>query len=159
MKASVTVTRTSGQQQFAARLEKLKKAEVLVGIPQDKSLRTTGEVTNAQLLFIHTNGSPLRNITARPVIQPAIKAPDNAKRISAELKQAAQSILEGDPDAAHQHLEKAGTLGANASKRWFTDPRNGWRGNAESTIEAKGSDKPLIDTGELRRDLTYVVKD
>lgn len=159
MKASASLTRKSGQQAFASRLEKLKRAAVYVGIPQDKNLRTSGEVTNAQLLYLHTNGSPLRNIPARPVIEPAIKSPDNSARISTELNAAAKSILDGDADAAHQHLERAGTLGANAAKRWFTDPRNGWAPNSPVTIAEKGSDKPLIDTGELRRDITYVVKD
>ena len=31
--------------------------------------------------------------------------------------------------------------------------------NAPATIEMKGSDKPLIDTGQLRSSITYVVKD
>lgn len=159
MKASASVTRKSGADAFAARLEKLKQARVYVGIPQDANLRTIGEVTNAQLLFIHTNGSALRGIPARPVIQPAIAKPENKERIVAELHQAAHSALAGDADATREHLAKAGTLGANAAKRWFTDPDNGWAPNAPSTIAAKGSDKPLIDTGELRRDITYVVKD
>jgi hypothetical protein len=159
MKASASVTRKSGAAAFGARLEKLKKAAVYVGIPQANDLRTVGEVTNAQLLYIHTNGSALRSIPARPVIQPAIAVPENKERITAELKQAAHSTLEGDEQAAHEHLVKAGTLGANAAKRWFTDPSNGWAPNAPSTIAEKGSNKPLIDTGELRRDITYVVKD
>lgn len=159
MKASASVTRKSGAAAFAARLEKLKQAAVYVGIPQAANLRTVGEVTNSQLLYIHTNGSPLQHIPPRPVIQPAIAKPDNKALITSELKQAAHSTLEGDADAARDYLAKAGTLGANASKRRFTDPDNGWQGNAESTIKAKGSDKPLIDTGELRRDITYVVKD
>jgi hypothetical protein len=159
VKASVSVTRKSGQPTFSARLDKLKRCAVFVGIPQDKNVRTVSEVTNAQLLYIHTHGSPLNHIPARPVIEPAIKAKDNAARISTELNAAAKSILDGNPDEARQYLDKAGTLGANAAKRWFVDERNGWQSNTESTIERKGSDKPLIDTGELRRDITYVVKD
>jgi hypothetical protein len=160
LKATASVTRTSGAAAFAARLEKLKKAAVYVGIPQDANLRTVGEVTNAQLLFIHTHGSALQHIPARPVIEPAINAPDNKALISAELNLAAKATLEGDADAAYKHLASAGTLGANASKRWFTDSRNGWAPNAPSTIAEKGSDQPLIGiTGELRRDITYVVKD
>lgn len=159
MKASASVTRKSGAGIFAARLEKLKSAAVYVGIPQDKNLRTVGEVTNAQLLFIHTHGSALQHIPARPVIQPAIAKAENKERITAELKQAAHTTLEGDEQAAHEHLAKAGTLGANAAKRYFTDPDNGWAPNAPATIAEKGSDKPLIDTGELRRDITYVVKE
>jgi hypothetical protein len=144
---------------LAEALKKLQKAAVYVGIPADRSLRTGDDVTNAQLLYTHTHGSPLQNIPARPVIEPAIAAEDNAARISAELKQAAQSALASDTEAMHLHLEKAGQLGENAAKRWFTDPRNNWAPNAPATVEEKGSDKPLIDTGELRRSITHVVKD
>ena len=34
---------------------------------------------------------------------------------------------------------------------------NGWKPNAPSTIKAKGSDKPLIDTGELRKSIRGIV--
>jgi hypothetical protein len=159
LKPSITVSSKNNMPKLAEALKKLQRAAVYVGIPADHSLRTGEDVTNAQLLYIHTHGSPLQNIPARPVIEPAIAAEDNASRISAELKQAAQSALEADPRAMHQHLEKAGQLGENAAKRWFTDPRNHWAPNAPATIEEKGSDKPLIDTGELRRSITHVVKD
>jgi len=159
LKASASVSRTSNVGKLEDRLKKLQRAAVFVGIPQDHTLRTVGEVTNAQLLYIHTHGSPLRNIPARPVIEPAIAAPDNKARITAELTQAAHSALEGDADATHLHLERAGQLGENASKRWFTDGRNHWAPNAPATIERKGSDRQLIDTGELRRNITHVVKD
>jgi hypothetical protein len=144
---------------LAEALKRLQEAAVYVGIPADHSLRTGDDITNAQLLYIHSHGSPLQNIPARRVIEPAIEAPDNKARINAELKQAAQAALEGKPEDVHQHLEKAGQLGENASKRWFTDPRNNWAPNAPATIEEKGSDKPLIDTGEMRRSITHVVKD
>jgi hypothetical protein len=42
-------------------------------------------------------------------------------------------------------------------KLWFEDSRNNWPPLAESTIKAKGSDKPLQDTGKMRDAITYVV--
>jgi hypothetical protein len=50
-------------------------------------------------------------------------------------------------------------LGQNIVRAWFVDPKNGWPENSPITIAAKGSDKPLIDTGELRKAITYVVGD
>ena len=100
-----------------------------------------------------------QKIPPRPVLEPAINAPDNKANIAAELKLAAQGVLEGRPADATQHLSKAGQVGSNAAKRWFTDPRNGWPANAPSTIKAKGSDRPMIDTGELRRAITHVVEE
>lgn len=144
---------------LAAALKKLQNAAVYIGIPAENSLRTDGDISNSQLLYIQSKGSPLQNIPARPVIEPAIESPDNKARISAEMKQAAQAALQEDLESMHQHLESAGQLGENAAKAFFTSPLNHWAPDAPSTIEEKGSDKPLIATGELRRSITHVVKD
>jgi hypothetical protein len=159
MKTSASVTRKSGAEEFAARLEKLKIAAVYVGIPADRNLRSDSEVTNSQLLYIQSKGSPLQNIPPRPVIEPAIESPDNRSLIADEMKQAAQSALEGDAEGMHQHLENAGQLGENAAKAFFTDPLNQWAPDAPSTIEEKGSSQPLVDTGSMRSSITHVVQE
>ena len=74
------------------------------------------------------------------------------------LKEAILKALEGDTDGAMAGMERAGTQGENAVKGWFTNPKNSWAENAESTIKQKGSSKPLIDTGQLRKSITHVVK-
>jgi hypothetical protein len=162
---------------------------VLVGIPEDGNARKPkpGEkaqpINNAALLFILTNGSPMHNIPATPVIEPAINAPDNKKRITGLLRQACEAELSGDHSLAQELMAKAGMAGSNAAKRWFRDPRNGWPPNADSTINrklgklsdkkreaaidaivaAKGDTTGIvtrnIDKGELRRAITYVVLD
>lgn len=144
-----------GKQRVAAQLAALGKMDVLVGIPEEKASRNAPDVNNAELMYIHTNGSPMKRIPARPVIEPAIEA--NRPAIVNELQQAMAAVLAEDPAQALQHLNAAGMVGRNASIRWFTDPRNGWPPNAPSTIARKGSDQPLIDTGQLRRAITYVV--
>lgn len=146
-----------------ARLEMLAKSDVLVGIPQAKNSRrghgAGNRIGNAELLYIHTNGSPIRGIPARPVIEPAIQASGNKEPIQLELKLAAIAIMShGDPAEAFQHLSKAGMIGVNAARQWFFDPRNNWAPNAPSTIRRKGSSQPLIDTGSLRAAITYVVR-
>lgn len=144
---------------LTAALKRLQNAAVYIGIPAENSLRTDGEITNSQLLYIQSKGSPLQNIPARPVIEPALESPDNKARISAEMKQAAQAALQADLEAMHQHLENAGQLGENAVKAFFTSPLNHWEPDAPSTIEEKGSDKPLVDSGEMRRSITHIVAD
>ena len=47
--------------------------DVYVGIQQKDTSREDDDDTNAELLFIHTNGSPENNIPPRPVIDPAIR--------------------------------------------------------------------------------------
>lgn len=168
-------------------LARLAGNQVLVGIPEDKnSRRRRGKrqpIGNAQLLYILTNGSPVRGLPATPIIEPAIEAPDNRERIEKILRQAAEAELAGQHQEALDLMARAGTAGANAAKRWFTDPRNGWPANALSTINRKldrlsnkkreaaidqivaqkgdttGVVTRNIDTGDLRRNLTYVVVD
>lgn len=122
----------------------------------NKSMLST--VNNAQLMYIHSKGSPVNHIPARPVIEPAIMASPNKEAIAFQLSKATQASLEGKPGQVLSRLAKAGMAGSNASKAWFTDSRNNWAPNKPATIRAKGSSKPLIDTGALRASITYVVK-
>jgi hypothetical protein len=54
-------------------------------------------------------------------------------------------------------MQRAALAGQNAARKWFTDPRNNWKPNALSTIRAKGSDKPGIDTGAMRAAIQGIV--
>jgi len=113
---------------------------------------------SALQMYITAHGSPLWSIPPRPIIEPAIEAPGNKEPIAEDLGKAAKAVLNGNPAEARQHLREAGQEAENAVRDWFDDPRNGWPVNAPSTIKEKGSDRPLIDTGELRKKITYVVK-
>ena len=110
----------------------------------------------ALALYIHSKGSSMFAVPPRPIIEPAIEA--NKKVIEAELKLAAAAALSGDKAATERHLRLAGMTAQNVVRAWFTDSRNHWPPNAPSTIKRKGSDKPLIDTGQLRKAMTYVVE-
>lgn len=133
---------------------------VLVGIPQKETTREGEEITNAELLFIHTNGSPVNNIPARPVIEPAIKY--NKDRISEMLRKSAQAFIDGSRIKAYEQLERVGIYAQNICRGWFTNPNNGWPPNSPSVIKVKmkkgaTEPRPLIDTGELRKSITYVI--
>lgn len=153
---TVKVTESGDLGDFRKAIKHLGEMKAFVGIPEAATSRPGEVVTNAELMYIHTNGSPLKNIPARPVIEPGIEVSDNRKMIVDELEQVAKNELDGKPDEAIAHLIMAGTVGSNAAKRWFRDPRNGWAPNAPMTIARKGSDRPLINTGELRRAITHV---
>jgi hypothetical protein len=141
-----------------AKLAQIAKSEVYVGVPEDETERKkTTEVTNAGLLYIHTHGSPLQGIPARPVIEPALEADDNKALITKKLGETARAVLASKPSEAKTLLKQAGMEGSNAAKRWFTDSRNAWAADSAETIERKGSDRPLIDTAQLRRSITYLV--
>lgn len=133
---------------------------LLIGIPQKKTIREDEAITNAELLFIHTNGSPINNVPARPVIEPALE--DDMERLTSMLKDFANEAIEGNFEEAQKQLEKTGMRAQNVCRNWFTNADNNWPENAPSVRERKikkGSTepRPLIDTGELRKSIIYVV--
>ena len=117
--------------------------------------RKINDLTNAQKMFINSKGSPATNMPPRPVLEPAIE--DKFDQISEVIKQGAIKGLEGDMEGMLEDFDMAGLMGQTASINWFDNPKNGWAPNAESTIKKKGSNAPLIDTGAMRKAITYVV--
>ena len=169
-------------------LKNLSKIDVLVGIPEDESSREGGKVTNAELAFIHTKGSPLKRIPARPFVEPAIEDSENAEMISVELRKAVESALDGDKDKMGKALVRAGMQGQNAVRDWFTSPKNNWAPNSPYTVLMKlrktnssiakdavryvdeggkleditgleGMTQPMIDTNQLRKAVTFVIRE
>lgn len=107
-------------------------------------------------LWLREHGSPAYRIPPRPLIEPALMA--YKEQISNYMLKAVKSYLTGDKDLFKERLIKVGKFARRVVRRiWFDDPRNNWPPNAESTIKAKGSDHPMIDTSELRQSITYVV--
>lgn len=171
-----------------SRLRGLQKRHIYVGIPQATNSRKGGEIGNAELLYIHTHGirrrpmieemnqdmargikysaafslyiqshgSPLWHSPPRPVIEPALAA--NKVRIAAEFKKIYQATAAADGDGVERAITRTGLLAQNVCREWFDDPRNNWPANSPVTIAKKKSDKPLIDTGSMRKAITYVVR-
>lgn len=131
------------------------KLDLLVGVPQEKTERegNSEPITNAELMFIHTNGSPVRNIPKRPTIEPTIE--ENKERISEMFKKAVNKVLANKGDG-RADLEKIGLWTVNKIKAKFGSDE--LVPNAPSTIAQKGDNNPLIDTGQLRNSITYVIR-
>lgn len=171
------------------KVEALTKKRVLVGIPQAAASRGGDGVNNAELLYVHTHGvraplmrekmqanldagmlysaahslfvhtfgSPAWAIPPRPVLEPAIK--DSREAIGKKIAGAYRAAMRGDAVGAERGLELAGTVAANAARAWFENPKNKWPPNSEQMVKRKGSNRPLIDTGEMRKAITYVIRD
>lgn len=110
-------------------------------------------------MYLQAHGSPLWQSPPRPIIEPAIEKKENKRILGEELGKAAQKALEGDAQSAQAQLEITGMTAQNIVRGWWDDPENNWPANTEETIENKGSSKPLVDTGELRKSITYIVRD
>ena len=117
----------------------------------------SGEMSysKAYQMWLQTHGSPLWHAPPRPVLEPAIE--HNKEAIAKQLQKASRVALDGDNPEVELH--RVGMLGQNFARDWFTNPANDWPPNSPITEERKGSDKPLIDTGELRKAITYVIRE
>lgn len=166
---------------FAA-LNSLTRSETLVGVPAENSSRppTPGEpagMTNAALAYIHDNGAPEANIPARPFMVPGIK--NAMPKVEGIMLKMAQYALKGSTAQVNAGFERVGFECVNSIttliRAGIAPPL------AEMTLRkrlAKGDIKaqyelnrraagygattqlvkPLIDTAEMLKSITYVVR-
>ncbi|CAM3714387.1 hypothetical protein BS639_17165 [Rouxiella silvae] len=181
MKSGLTV-RLDNSKAILDALKTIGNRDVLVGIPQSADERPPEEgekptFGNAAIGYINEKGSPAQNIPPRPHLEPGVQSvqPQTVEK----LKAAALAVLEGNSGAAERALESAGIIASQAVKRYMTitgftpladstlaaRARRGRKGAAkELESRAAGNDpdnanaRPLIDTGEYRNSITYVVR-
>lgn len=121
-----------------------------------KGMNFDGARKKAHQMYIMSHGSPAYHIPPRPIIEPAIE--ENRDKINEKLRRCLKYFLNFDFERGEAELKKVGIYAQNRVRAWFTDSRNGWPPNSPYTIKAKkGKSNPLIDTGELRKSITYVV--
>ena len=137
--------------------------DVLVGVPAEKAPREEDArgtpINNAALAYIHDNGCPAVNIPARPFMRPGI---ENARHdIESGFAKAASAALEGRTDDMMLQLNAVGIKAATAIRMKInTGP---FLPIGAATIAARRrrgriSTKPLIDTGQMRNSITYVIR-
>jgi hypothetical protein len=171
------------------RMQKLKKRRIMVGIPEKKAAREGEPINNAQLLYIlshgvrkksmreemqpkidagmkysaayqlyiMSHGSPLWHIPPRPVLEPALEA--HAGAIGKLFQAVIKAACKGDEAAMQKAMNICGMAAQNYCRDWFSDPRNGWAPNSPLTIKLKKSERPMVDTGTMRKAITYVIKE
>ena len=159
----VTMTK-DGMAAFERAVRDLVKNQVLVGIPAEDAARTPepGEpspIDNATIGYINEFGAPERNIPARPHLLPGIEKVQSA--ISNQLRKAGEAALSGADGGVDRGLNAAGLIAQNSVRATVTE--GGFTPLSERTLKARKArgrtgDKPLIDTGQYRRALTYVIR-
>ena len=137
----------------------VENTRILMGVPADTANdRETedeekSDINNAYLLSIHEHGSIDGRIPARPLLEPVIKQEEQfIKRGWAKY---IKLMGEGSMEAAQTHIQKMALYMEGKLVEYFDN--NNWTPNAPSTIARKGSAKPLIDTGDLRRSIRAFV--
>lgn len=171
MKSGVTM-KQDNLARIAGQIRKLTGLAVLVGIPAEKTDRDgdNSGMTNAALGYIHENGSPAANIPARPFLAPGIR--EASPKVTGYFRQAGQAAMDGDQDKVDRCLAAAGIEAVNAVQSLITSGiapelkpatvRARRRRSTGSSYRRKATSAsevtPLIDTGELLRSITHIVR-
>jgi hypothetical protein len=167
-KSGITVT-VDRLAELATQMRVLGSTEVLVGVPEEKAQRKTGDqISNAALAYIHTKGAPEANIHARPFLEPGIKKVQEP--IAARMKDAALAVMEGG--SAEKGLMAAGQTAASSAqaviKAGIPPPlkpstilarrRRGKGSSYRRKAISENQVTPLWDTGQLLRAITFVLR-
>ena len=164
-------------------LHALARSEVLVGFPEDTTGRDNSEsankdITNAALGYIHDNGMPEQNIPARPFMVPGIMSVKD--QVTGRLLLVAKRVLRFQSAVViEQGWHSVGLTVATALKKYINQGIA--PALAESTLRERAARgrkgakqelanraaglpastqlaKPLIDTGQLRNAINYVIR-
>jgi hypothetical protein len=161
--------------------------EVLVGVPSDTSDRPkelapqdADAITNAALAYIHDQGAPEARIPQREFMRPGIA--DARPEIERRLASAMRAAMRGNALVAEQAMHQAGIVAQSAirnridagipppladytlrkrnarTKKGSKSAQIEMQRRAEGLAPSTQYAKPLIDTGELRKSITYVIR-
>jgi hypothetical protein len=185
MKA-VTITKDNVSKVFQA-ITKITGKQVLVGIPDNgQNVRDDEPVNNATIGYAMEFGSPASNVPARPFLIPGVKKSE--KESLRQLRQACEAALNGNQPGMLQGLNRAGIVASNEVKHTINSNippplapstiRNRYRQRQTKRRESeqvyldlvKNGAPPgaaqtdvgivaLVNTGQLRNSITYVVRD
>ena len=142
-----------GLKGFLERFREIGKPKVYIRMHTSKNGMHEGGINMATLLAIHVLGAPSRGIPQRDPLRPPLIA--NAQRYSDLLALGLKNALANGTDPKLVY-EKIGIVATNDVKDYFIT--GNFKALSEKTIKAKGSSKPLVDTGELRNSISYEVR-
>jgi hypothetical protein len=142
--------------------------KVMVGIPMDSTnnTRNDGPIGNAAIGYIQETGAPEINLPARPFLVPGVQSIEG--EIIARLKTIGEDGLSGKASAITRGLTALGLVAQNAVRSYMTtadfvplSPRTvaaRRRRHPSRTAAAPSDTRPLINTGQLRNALTFVLR-
>ena len=140
-------------------ISKMPQYRIQIGVFTTNSKRKTSNkhvvnvgITNAELMFIHENGSPLRKIPARPVLHMTIDWANT--QIQNVMQKALKAYLQHGEQACETELKKFCLRMENYARDIIYKNDGRLAPNAPSVAKAKGGSHPLFDTGQLARSIT-----
>lgn len=133
-----------------------RESHVKVGMianSKGRELDEAGKITMVELAAIHEFGSPAAGVPERSFIRRTFK--DYEAELATITTAIATQFVAGAFDL-EKALNKIGAWGAGAIRRRVTKDMIP-PPNAPSTVKAKGSSRPLVDTGRMLNAISWKV--
>jgi len=137
--------------QIRERLER--NSGVLIGVPKGTGNYEDGAPI-AVIAAVQEFGSADGKIPERSFLRVPLR--QNTDRFKQVWRAAIPKIVKGDM-TMNQLMNQLGSHGVAVCQEAIAEGIS--PANAASTVQAKGSNKPLIDQGTLRQSITYIVED
>lgn len=142
---------------YVAQYNRLSQYTIELGVVSVNSKREKVVIglNNAELMFIHENGSPLRHLPSRPVLRMTI---EYAKKEWLDKTIEKCCILYAnnnfDDNVVEVELKKFCIKVEKYARNIIYSNDGRLAPNAPSTIARKGDNHPLFDTGQLAKSIT-----
>jgi len=151
-------TSVSGGDRLGTRLRQIiermqKNSGVLVGVPAGTGAYEDGAPI-AVIAAVHEFGSADGNIPERSFLRVPLR--QNTDLFKAMFRSQMAKVAKGEL-TMFQAMDQIGMKAAGVSKEAIEAGLS--PGNSEATKQRKGSDTPLIDTGQLWQSITHIVED
>lgn len=153
MSVNATFRLNGAGQKLYKQIDELKKGQVFIGFPEGEATHTgpNGESADMALIAAY-NEYGTSTTPARPFLKQTVDG--NRDKIKAMCEQTAKDISDGKP--TEQCLKQLGAFGVGLVQE--TIANGSFAPNSPQTVKKKGSDKPLIDTGQMRQSVHYVIR-
>lgn len=136
------------------RLTAIAGKQVVVGIPAAANQTSDSGTTLAVIAATHEFGSPKAGIPERAPLRSSMVA--NQQRYVRLQESSLKAVMSGQM-TMDQAMEKLGMAAAADAQAHIAEGE--FTPLKPATIRRKGSDKPLIDTGQFRQSITHEVRD
>lgn len=136
-------------------LASIPEYQIQIGVFSTKTKRKTTYnigITNAELMFIHENGSPLHHLPARPVLKMTIEYGNTL--IKNVMQKALKAYVEVGEQGLEKELNKMCVRMENYAREIIYSNDGRLAPNAPSVAARKKGNHPLFDTGQLARSIT-----
>lgn len=138
-----------------ARVAELGRATVRAGVigANAEHLHPGATLTNGELALLHELGNPSTGLPARSFVRRTFEDPAFRATVGTLQRRLAKAVIEGKM-SRDRALSLLGALASSGIQSTITEHKVEPE-LAKATIEAKGSDVPLVDTGQLAGSVTW----